>query len=92
MKPKDFDKKFDDDIKDIIDDLDLSSLRRPNQKQRRVNVDFPVWIIDSLDKEAKRMGVTRQSVIKLWLAERLEKLELTTGSTRRPCDPSASRR
>lgn len=77
MKPKDFDKKFDDNKKDIIDDLDLTSLRRPNQKRKRVNVDFPAWIIDSLDKEAKRMGVTRQSVIKLWLAERLEKLALT---------------
>ena len=77
MKPKDFDKKFDDNKTDIIDDLDLTSLRRPNQQQKRVNVDFPVWIIASLDKEAKRMGVTRQSVIKLWLAERLEKLALT---------------
>jgi hypothetical protein len=77
MKPKDFDKKFDDNKTNIIDDLDLTSLRRPNQQQKRVNVDFPVWIIASLDKEAKRMGVTRQSVIKLWLAERLEKLALT---------------
>ena len=81
MKPKDFDKKFDDNKKDIIDDLDLTSLRRPNLKQKRVNVDFPTWIIDSLDKEAKRMGVTRQSVIKLWLAERLEKLALTRRSS-----------
>ena len=81
MKPKDFDKKFDDNKKDIIDDLDLTSLRRPNLKQKRVNVDFPVWIIDSLDKEAKRMGVTRQSVIKLWLAERLDNLALTRRSS-----------
>ncbi len=80
MKPEDFDKKFDDNKKDIIDDLDLASLRRPNLKQKRVNVDFPAWIIDSLDKEAKRMGVTRQSVIKLWLAERLEKIALTRRS------------
>ncbi len=77
MKPKDFDKKFDDNKIDIIDDLDLTSLRRPNQKQKRVNVDFPAWIVDSLDKEANRMGVTRQSVIKIWLAERLEELALT---------------
>jgi len=81
MKPKHFDKKFDDNEKDIIDDLDLTSLRRPNLKQKRVNVDFPVWIIDSLDKEAKRMGVTRQSVIKLWLAERLDNLVLTRRSS-----------
>jgi len=72
MKSKDFDKKFDDNKTDIIDDLDLSTLKRPNQTQRRVNVDFPVWVIDSLDKEASRVGVTRQSIIKLWLVERLE--------------------
>lgn len=81
MNSKDFDKKFDDNKIDIIDDLDLSSLRRPNQKQKRVNVDFPAWIVDSLDKEAKRMGVTRQSVIKIWLAERLEELALTRRSS-----------
>jgi len=72
MKSKDFDKKFDDNKADIIDDLDLSTLKRPNHDQKRVNVDFPVWIIDSLDKEAGRVGVTRQSIIKLWLVERLE--------------------
>ena len=80
MKPKDFDKKFDDNKADIIDDLDLTSLRRPNQQQKRVNVDFPLWIINSLDKEANRMGVTRQSVIKLWLAEKLEKLAIARRS------------
>ena len=72
MKAKSFDKKFDDDQEDIIDDLDLSTIERPNQAQKRVNVDFPAWIIDSLDKEARRVGVTRQSIIKMWLAERLE--------------------
>ncbi len=77
MKSKAFDKKFDENKADIIDDLDLSTLRRPNQKQKRVNVDFPVWIIDSLDREASRVGVTRQSIIKLWLVERLEEQALT---------------
>ncbi len=72
MKTKDFDKKFDDNKSDIIDDLDLSTVRRPNQTQKRINVDFPVWVIDSLDREASRVGVTRQSIIKLWLVERLE--------------------
>lgn len=72
MKAKDFDKKFDDNKVDVIDDLDLSTIKRPNQAQKRVNVDFPNWIIDSLDKEASRVGVTRQSIIKVWLAERLE--------------------
>ncbi len=72
MKAKDFDKKFDQGKDDIIEDLDLSSLKRPNQTPRRVNVDFPEWMIVSLDKEAARLGVTRQSIIKVWLAERLE--------------------
>jgi hypothetical protein len=72
MKAKDFDEKFDDNKSDIIDDLDLSTVKRPNQTQKRVNIDFPVWVIDSLDKEASRVGVTRQSIIKLWLVERLE--------------------
>ncbi len=65
-------KNFDDNKQDIIDDLDLSSAKRPNLKQKRINVDFPSWVIDSLDKEASRIGVTRQSIIKLWLVERLE--------------------
>ena len=74
MKAKAFDKKFDDNKVDIIDDLDLSSVKRPNREQKRVNVDFPVWMVESLDNEAARLGVTRQSIIKVWLAERLEGL------------------
>ena len=77
MKAKKFDKKFDDNKEDIIDDLDLSSLKRLNQVQKRVNVDFPTWVIDSLDKEANRIGVTRQSIIKLWLVERLEERSIS---------------
>lgn len=73
MKAKNFDKKFDDNKSDIIDNLDLSAVKRPNHDQKRINVDFPVWVIDSLDREANRIGVTRQSIIKLWLVERLEK-------------------
>lgn len=72
MKASNFDKKFDDNAEDIIDDLDLPSITRPNQSQKRVNVDFPAWVIDSLDREASRVGVTRQSIIKVWLVERLE--------------------
>jgi len=74
MKAKILDKKFDDNKEDILDDFDLSKARRPNQEQKRVNVDFPTWMISSLDKEAKHLGVTRQSIIKVWLAERLEKI------------------
>ena len=73
MKAKTFDKKFDDG-KDIINDLDLSKARRVSQQQKRVNVDIPVWMLNSLDNEASRLGVTRQSIIKVWLAERLERL------------------
>ena len=81
MKAKDFYKKFDENKTDIIDDLDLFTLKRPNQQQKRVNVDFPVWVIDSLDKEAGRVGVSRQSIIKLWLVEKLEQIALTRRST-----------
>jgi len=52
--------------------LDLSKAKRPEQEQKRINVDFPIWMIHSLDKEAKRLGVPRQSIIKVWVAERLE--------------------
>ena len=71
MKAKKFDEKFDLDSDDIIDDLDLSTMRRLNQEQKRINVDFPSWVIDALDREAARVGVTRQSIIKVWLVERL---------------------
>jgi len=72
MQAKDFDKKFDQDQEDIIDDLDLSTARRVNLEQKRINVDFPAWVVESLDREAARMGVTRQSIIKVWLVERLQ--------------------
>ncbi len=78
MKAELFDKKFNDNKSDIIDDLDLSTAKRLNQEQKRVNVDFPTWVIDSLDREARRIGVTRQSIIKLWLVERLEQRSVTT--------------
>jgi hypothetical protein len=73
MKASEFDKRFDDGVEDIVDDLDLATLRRPNREVRRVNVDFPLWMVECLDREAQRLGVTRQSVIKVWIAERLEK-------------------
>lgn len=72
MKAREFDKRFDEG-KDISKYLDASKARRPKQEQRRVNVDFPLWMIQLLDKEAKRLGVPRQSIIKVWVAERLEK-------------------
>jgi len=71
MKASDLDKKFDAG-EDVIAELDLAGARRPLREQRRVNVDFPSWMVESLDREAKRLGVTRQSIIKVWIAERLE--------------------
>lgn len=73
MKANEFDKKFDEGV-NILEDLDLLKLKRPKQEQKRVNVDFPLWMINLLDKEAKRLGVPRQSIIKIWVAERLEKV------------------
>ena len=72
MKAKKFDIDFDNG-EDVTDALDISKARRPLRAHKRVNVDFPTWMIESLDKEASRLGVTRQSIIKVWLAERLER-------------------
>ena len=74
MKAEEFDRKFDAGKEDIVDDLDLNTARRPDNAPRRVNVDFPQWMVESLDREAARLGVTRQSIIKVWLAERLEQV------------------
>jgi len=71
MKAHDFDKKFDNG-EDLTSDLDISKARRLNHETKRINVDFPTWMIESLDREAKRLGVTRQSIIKIWIAEMLE--------------------
>jgi CopG antitoxin of type II toxin-antitoxin system len=71
MKTSDFDEKFDEG-EDITASLDLDKARRPGLQAKRVNVDFPQWMIESLDKEAHRLGVPRQSLIKLWVADRLD--------------------
>ena len=73
MKASELDKKFHEG-QDISQFLNLSQAKRPGQEQKRVNVDFPVWMIHRLDKEAKRLGVPRQSIIKIWIAERLQKV------------------
>jgi hypothetical protein len=72
MKAKTFDRKFDSGGK-ILDQVDLSKARRVGTDAKRVNVDFPAWMVDSLDREARRLGVTRQSLIKLWLADKLDR-------------------
>lgn len=73
MKASEFDKKFDEDS-DVLEDLDLSKAKRSLHETKRVNVDFPTWMLESLDREASRVGITRQSIIKLWLADKLESL------------------
>jgi len=71
MKAKEFDKKFESG-EDITGDLDLSQAKRPGHTSKRVNVDFPEWMIKMLDRESKRLGITRQSIIKIWIAEKLK--------------------
>jgi hypothetical protein len=71
VKAKKFEQQFDEGV-DLTAALDLSKAKRVLQEQKRVNVDFPTWMIDSLDREASKLGVTKQSVIEVWLAERLE--------------------
>jgi hypothetical protein len=75
IKAEEFDRKFDNG-EDISEFLDLDNSERPGTKNRRVNVDFPEWMIQSLDREARKLGVTRQSIIKVWIAERLQALSI----------------
>jgi len=71
MNSSEFDRRFEEG-ESVLEALDLETARRPRLEARRVNVDFPLWMVEQLDREASRLGVTRQSIIKLWLAERLE--------------------
>jgi hypothetical protein len=80
MNSSEFDQRFDTG-ESVLEALDLAAARRPRLEQKRVNVDFPLWMVEQLDQEASRLGVTRQSIIKVWLAERLEQR----------ADPSQSR-
>ncbi len=71
MKAKDFDKKFDAG-EDMTEHLDFSKARRVNQDLKRINIDFPVWVVKKLDKESKRLGIARQALVKVWIAEKLK--------------------
>ena len=73
MKARELEAAVDDNQVDIVDQLDLSRARRPGRDVQRVNVDFPTWMVSSLDAEASRLGITRQAVIKTWIAERLDR-------------------
>lgn len=90
MKARKFEQQFDDEV-DLTAFLELSKGRRVLQEQKRVNVDFPTWMIDSLDREASKLGVTRQSVIKVWLAERLEMTASSNVPFQRPRTGTAHR-
>ena len=72
MKANEFDKRFDNG-EDVSAALETARARRPGEEHRRVNVDFPSWMIAELDREATRLGVTRQSLIKVWIAEKLDR-------------------
>ncbi|MEH2010040.1 type II toxin-antitoxin system BrnA family antitoxin [Nostoc sp.] len=72
MKAEEFDAKFENG-EDITEFIDLSNAHRPRYDQKRINIDFPIWMIEALEHEAKRLGVTSDFIIKLWLAERLDK-------------------
>lgn len=85
MKAKTFEQQFDEGV-DITATLDISKAKRVSQAQKRVNVDFPTWMIESLDREANKLGVTRQSIIKVWLAERLEASASNTSFQRMRAD------
>ena len=74
MKTSELDKKFDENEEDILDYFDTSKIKMLNEEPKRVNIDFPSWMVDSLDKEARHIGVSRQAVIKMWLAEKLQSL------------------
>ncbi|MBU0966246.1 MAG: BrnA antitoxin family protein [Proteobacteria bacterium] len=71
MKAKKFDKKFEAG-EDMTDDLNFSKARRLNQGTKRVNIDFPAWVVEKLDKQSKRLGITRQALIKVWIAKKLK--------------------
>jgi biotin operon repressor len=73
MKAQEFDEKFEAG-EDLTSELDFSKARRVNQESKRVNIDFPSWVVDGLDKQAKRLGISRQALVKVWIAEKLEEV------------------
>lgn len=81
MKASELDEIFDDNQEDILEHFDTSKIRMINEEPKRVNIDFPAWMVQSLDKEAKHVGVSRQAVIKMWLAEKLESLNTKAANT-----------
>lgn len=75
MKASQLDKKFDENKEDVLEHFDTKNIRMINESPKRVNIDFPTWMVESLDKEAQHIGVSRQAIIKMWLAEKLSSLD-----------------
>lgn len=73
MNPEELEQKFDEG-EDVLEYFDLSSLRRPGLEIQPLDVDFPRWMVEALDREARRLGIDRQAVIKVWIAERLDQI------------------
>ena len=71
MKAEELDKKFDEGVS-VLEHFDLATIRRPGLETKRINIDFPVWMVEALDQEARRLGVQRQAVIKMWIARLLD--------------------
>jgi hypothetical protein len=71
MKAKELDRKFDEGTEEILDYFDTENIEKPNEESKRINIDFPKWMVDRLDREARHLGVSRQAIIKLWLAQKL---------------------
>ena len=74
MKALELDKKFDENQEDILEYFDTSKVKMINEEPKRINIDFPTWMVKSLDREARHIGVSRQAIIKTWIAERLERV------------------
>ncbi len=81
MKANELDKKFDDNEESILEYFDLSKAERVNLQQQKVNIDMPLWMIQRLDREASRLGISRQAVIKTWLADKIKEQQLQSTST-----------
>ena len=71
MNAKELDRKFDEGTEEILDYFDTENIEKPNEESKRINIDFPKWMVDRLDREARHLGVSRQAIIKLWLAQKL---------------------
>lgn len=70
MKATEFDELFENG-ESIIPYADTQNAFRPN-KMKRINIDFPVWMVEQIDKEAQKIGITRQSLIKVWISDCLK--------------------